>query len=63
MKSTANFWVDDPAVQYQFGGYALSGDKKTLTVTVNKLTSVVLGVLQQSSAANGVSVQMSVRGR
>lgn len=61
-KESANFWVDDAGIQYQYGTYTLSTDKKTLTVAVNKLGSVVLGLINIVSAANGVTVYMRVKG-
>jgi len=61
-KESASFWIDDPTVQYQFGEYTLAADKKTLTLTVNKLGTVLVGIIQFISAANGVTVYMQVKG-
>lgn len=61
-KSSANFWVDDASTQYQMGGYTISGDRKTLTLTTNRLGSVLLGILQFIAAANGVTVHLKIEG-
>lgn len=61
-KESLSFWVDDSGVQYQFGSYTLAGDKKSITVAVNKLGSVVLGLINVVSAANGVTVYMRIKG-
>lgn len=77
VKSSANFWIESTTSQYQFGNYTLSGDKKTLTVSVTYLsastgnvllnllgavTSVLTG-LTYSAVPNGVTVHMSIRGK
>lgn len=56
-----NPWVNDAVNSYQFGGYTLSSDKKTLTLTVNKI-GLSIGVLVFTSAANGVTVNLSIVG-
>lgn len=61
-KESANFWIDNAAAQYQFGGWNLSADKKTLTINVNRLGSVLLGIIQFTAAANGDTVNMTVWG-
>lgn len=61
-KESLNWWIDDTGAQYQVGGYTLSADKKTLTLTINKLGSVLLGIIQLTSAANGVTVNLTVWG-
>lgn len=61
-KSTANFWVDNASIQYQFGNYTVSGDKKTLTVNVNQLGSVILGLIDFVAAANGITVHLTIMG-
>lgn len=43
-KEASNFWVDDASRSYTFGSWALSPNKKTVTVTVRK-TGQVLTVL------------------
>ncbi len=48
--------------QYQFNNPIISGNKKTLTVTVMTLGTVILGVIQFISAANGVTVYMQIKG-
>lgn len=60
-KESANFWVDDATNQYQLGGYTISANKKTLTLTVNKV-GLSLGILVFTSAANGVPVNMTIKG-
>jgi len=66
-KESANFWVDDATRQYQFGGWTLSVNKKTLTMTVNQIGAAVsvLGISVLSApiaAPNGTVVNMTVRG-
>lgn len=48
---------------YQVTGTTVSGDKKTLTVNVNQLGSVVLGLINVTTAASGVEVRALVIGR
>lgn len=60
-KESMNWWVDDSVNQYQLGNYSLSADKKTLTLTVNKI-GLSLGVLVFTSAANGITVNMTIKG-
>lgn len=47
---------------YQISAPTVASDKKSITATVNQVTSVVLGLIQISSAANGVQVNMLVLG-
>lgn len=56
--------VNDPTSSYQFG-WAFSNSNKTLTVTVNKLTTANLltGVLGQAAAPTGTVVKLVVEGR
>lgn len=61
-KESANFWVDNASLQYQFGGYTLTNSNRTLTITVNQLGSVLLGIIQFVTAANGVTVHLRIRG-
>ncbi len=75
-KESANFRVDDNAAAYQFGGFTLSANKKTLTMTATKLgttsanallnliggvVSVVTGITF-TAAPNGVVVHLSIKG-
>jgi hypothetical protein len=48
---------------YQIASVVVSGDRKTLTVTVNQLGSVVLGLVNVTTAASGVVVQGTVWGK
>ena len=52
---------DDNAANYNYL-YTLSPDKKTLTVTVTKVTAAVLGLLQFSTAPAGISLNILVKG-
>lgn len=61
-KESMNWWIEDATSSYQLGSYTLSGNKKTLTLTVNKLGSIVLGLIQFVSAANGAVVNVTVWG-
>lgn len=60
-KESANFWIEDTANQYQFGGYTLSADRKTLTVTVTRI-ALNLGVIVFTAAANGKVVYLTIKG-
>lgn len=55
---TLNYLVSDSAAAYQMS-YAFSNSNKTLTITVNKLTTanILTGVLGQSAAPNGTTVK------
>lgn len=48
---------------YQVVSVVLSGDKKSIAVTVNQLGSVVLGLVNVTSAASGVEVRAAVWGK
>lgn len=61
-KESLNWWLDDANNQYQVGGYTLSGDKKSITLTVNRLGSVLIGIIQLITAANGATLNLSVWG-
>lgn len=47
---------------YQISSPTVSGDKKSITATVNQVTSVVLGLIQIASASNGVACNLLVLG-
>lgn len=47
---------------YQVSAPTISGDNKSITATINQVTSVILGLIQISSAANGVDCRMLVLG-
>lgn len=51
------------ASNYQIVSIVLSGDKKSIAVTVNQLGSVVLGLVNVTSAASGVEVRAAVWGK
>lgn len=57
-----NLFTLDLLNQYQFGNIVLSSDKKLLTVSVNRLGSVILGLIQFVTAANGITVYMQIKG-
>lgn len=61
-KESFSWWVDDASNQYQLGSYALAANKKSITLTVNKLGTVLLGIVQLISAANGVTVNLGIWG-
>lgn len=58
---TGNFWVNDAINQYQMGGYTLSTDHKSLTLTVNKI-GLSLGILVFIASTTGTTINMSIRG-
>lgn len=47
---------------YQISAPTISGDKKSITATVNQVTSVVLGLVQITAAANAVQCNLLVLG-
>lgn len=57
-----NLFTLDLTNQYQFGNLVISNDKKTLTLTINKLGSVLIGIIQFVAAANGQTVYLQVKG-
>lgn len=59
---SVNFTVSDPNNQYEFSNFSLSGDKKSLTVTVNRLGTVLIGIIQFVTAANGTTVYLQIKG-
>lgn len=69
-KESASFFIDDSAVQYQFGNYTLAADKRSVTATINRLstTSVLLSLISVLTgitfiaAANGVTVHLRIKG-
>lgn len=58
-----NYFVNDAAASYQVSG-ALSNSNKTLTLTVNKLTTanILTGILGQA-AANGAVIKVTIWGQ
>jgi len=42
--------------------FAIAGNKKSITVTVNRLGTVIAGLIQFISAANGTTVYLQVKG-
>lgn len=61
-KESANFWVEDSSNQYQYSGFTVAANKKSITVTVGKLGSVLLGIIQFLTAANGTTVYLTIMG-
>lgn len=47
---------------FQISAPTVAGNKKSITATVNQVTSVVLGLIQIAAAANGVQCNMLVLG-
>lgn len=56
-----NVYVNDATASYQWSE-VVTNSNKTLTVTINKLTTanILTGILGQSGAPNGTTVRMSV---
>lgn len=50
------------AAVYQISAPTVASDKKSITATVNQVTSVVLGLIQITAAANSVQCNMLVLG-
>lgn len=50
------------AANYQPYGPVLAADKKTLTLNLNQASSVLLGLIQLVSAANGIDCRLYVMG-
>lgn len=44
------------------GNFVVSGDKKTITATVNKAGTIILGLIQIISAADGIPISLLVFG-
>lgn len=61
-KESLNWWIDDASNQYQLGGYSLAGDMKSITLTVNRLGTVLIGIIQFITGANGVTVHLNIWG-
>lgn len=57
-----NLIVYSSSAQYQFSNPTVSANKKTLTITVGTLGTVILGVIQFISASNGTTVYMQIKG-
>lgn len=57
-----NIIIYSATVQYQFSNPTVSANKKTLTVTVGQLGTVILGIVQFVTAANGITVYAQVKG-
>lgn len=50
------------AALYQMSSPTVSTDKKSITITVSQVTSVLLGLIQSTTAANGVDCRLLVLG-
>lgn len=64
-----NVYVDSITVSpygasaiYQVSNIVVAGDKKSITATVNQVTSVLVGLLQVTGASNGIACNMLVLG-
>ena len=54
--------AQEPSQSLLYSNYVWSNSNKTLTIDVNKLGTVVLGIIQFIAAANGTSVTVFVMG-
>jgi len=61
-KDSAKFWVDNKTDQHQFGDYAVAGNLKSISVSVNRLGSVLLSIIQFISGSDGTVVYLSIKG-
>lgn len=59
---STNLYVSSSTDMYNYSGLTVSGDKKTLTVTVNRLGTVLVGIIQLVTAANGTTVFLQILG-
>lgn len=59
---SVNLFVFDLLNQYQFGSLTVSVDKKTLTVSINRLGTIIAGLIQFITAANGTVIYLQVKG-
>lgn len=57
-----NIIIYSATIQYQFSAPTISANKKTLTVTVGAIGTVILGIIQFISAANGITVYAQIKG-
>ena len=60
--NTIQLGIPDITNVYLFGGIQLSEDKKTLTVQVRRLGTVLLGIIQVINAANGIVPRLVIWG-
>ena len=60
-KASFNAWIDDFTTQYLYGGYTVSGDLKTLTITA-KIAVVTLGILNINLAPSGRAINIRIKG-
>lgn len=52
----------DNSIVYTYGTPSVSGDLKSITVAVQRLTNFLLGLFTFSAAANGTTVRLTVKG-
>lgn len=57
-----NLIVYSATVQYQFSAPTVASNKKSIAVTIGQLGTVILGIVQFISAANGITVYLQVKG-
>lgn len=57
-----NLIIYSATAQYQFSNPTVSANKKTLTVTVGQLGTVILGVVQFVTATNGLTIYAQIKG-
>ncbi len=61
-KESMNFLIEDASNTYQFSGITIDANKKYVDVTVGRLGTVILGIIQFITAANGVTIYLQVKG-
>lgn len=66
-KASMRVWIDDEEISMQVGDYTVSGNNKTLTITVQRPdTSTLLGVVvlrsELANLPNGTTVYLSIEG-
>lgn len=54
--------IFDSSNSYVYDVPVISANKKTLSVSINKLGSVIVGVIQFITAANGVTCYIQIKG-
>lgn len=57
-----NLMVYSASSQYQFSSPTVAGNKKSITVTIGVLGTVILGIIQFVAAANGTTIYLQIKG-
>lgn len=61
-KESMNFYIEDASNQYQFSNITIDVNRKYVDITIGRLGTVLLGILQFIAAANGLTVYLQLKG-